>query len=613
MTPPWMRLLDPSDRLTLAYNDYLRMDDAQMGAQRRPRRSVTPPSPPQLSVSAPAATTPAPPVALNSRSIGAGQPPSARPSDSFEMVAYGIRVPVPGFLNLTDTISPYFRRFLFGPQEPRLQVADVNLMTQFRVGSLHFQTGLRYANLVNPALNEVVAYSPAASPVSLHEFGATVGLLDDSWEPSAAANPNRQSNFYFDRGGPTSTWIRASVLSFEGGNPSDSHSPIFQLGLGHLSPLFTFGGGAFEGRCNILPTEFLFSFGGANIDAPMTPASASRTESDLLPRIQTGAFSCEAWFLPNGGRLGRPRRPAMMSNAEFYESLLGDAFDFTSAALRAEIVNDGIPAMGALVTSPTNDRRTVTDVSSLFTFPLLEITAQSSVMAGTLGVWAGRTAGRWNRMQPTHRVVSTAQSILLGSLGLGGLLFSSSGSNVLRTMAPSLITSQAYQWLRRNLYHIEERFLPTFFDIGLGVLASVGILFSTNLAGQTRSPRCAETPFFPGGVPALCAGALAGQRGYDAERDGFNEIAYRTVDIHTASVAALSALVTVALGPSLVPSENNTSRANPPTAQTTSAQAFRDGFPPLRVWTNPYRPILRSVRFTALPDNGLALFLTGDL
>lgn len=41
MNPP-LRLLDPSYRLTLAYNDYPRVDDAQIGAQRRRRVTSTP-------------------------------------------------------------------------------------------------------------------------------------------------------------------------------------------------------------------------------------------------------------------------------------------------------------------------------------------------------------------------------------------------------------------------------------------------------------------------------------------------------------------------------------------------------------------------------------------
>lgn len=554
MTPPWLRLLDPSNRLTISINGHEGPLLAQnLIERRRPRRGAA---------AAPTQTAPVetPPAAVTTQANPPGTGPAAPVTTTAQASNPTLQAAQQGFRAFGLRLPP-----LLGVLENGgllTQQYGVQLQTQYRAGNFNLLGGLGYSYHNLGETSSVGALSSRSEAVNLHEVGATFGLEDSFWDPRRSSAVYAGGDGYLGAGGPSSTWLRASVLTFTGGHPTQAHNPIFQFSLGNTSSLATGGFGNFEFRLGIT-NEVRFSSSGAAIEGLV-----DRNEGDLLSNNALGAVSIDAWYYPQG-RMATLQAPNTLTDAELVRGLAADGVNLVTGAMRSALVMEASQGLALLANSTPMDRRTPSDVATISLLPRADIAIQSSIIGWSFAARGAEVARNWNRMTDTQQRITAIESGILGGAGLLSLLIFSPGDNFARGMSSGLITSQAYQWLgvlTRNTG--DWRWLV---HGGSAVLGLVGFFTSNALAGTSHPEGCEGGPFSRS-VIGICDGALGGVRGFNSESSGFVRDIHRTADWNSAAMALLGGTFNFALGGER---SSSASSANGSTATTRRNSAIR--------------------------------------
>lgn len=521
MTPPWMRLLDPSDRLTLAYNDYLRMDDAQMGAQRRPRRSVTPPPPPTTpSAQAPQAN----PVVSQSQTSFSQQETqtvSRSPSlDSENSTAWWRRFSLNGSvfntlvgggdLNARLALEPNVLPALLNPF---CSSGDVSLIYRHPLQSTHLLLGGFYSLRDSGALREVALSGSSSTPPAFHSFGVQLGLEENTWNPRmrVAMGRNSRSGVYGGLGGSTSTWLRASLNLFTGGQASQEHSPLFQISVGNSTPVVTLGVPLYDGTylqasLSFFNSEarFVPSNSGALVRAGMGSTVPARYESEYVPPVETQIVSLQISLRGSAPDFNQASL-TQMDNMEFTRLMISGAVVYYDSACRAVLTREAYEASQLLQTAIARNPRVAVDAERVLKLAGSEILDHTLIMGAAFGSLGANITRNWYRMNDWQQGVSL--SLLLGgaALGLGGFAFYHQGENELRVMAPAMIFAPAQ--LLTLFIPRTSNMARNFTNGGIALIGTIGVLASSpSLVGGDSSAfdwNTASATLFNGAMNSL--------------------------------------------------------------------------------------------------------------
>ena len=436
-----MRLLDPSDRLTLAYNEF-----PLLLAQRRHRTSVSPlviPATRSVPV-APVLPEPNPDHPISS-ALNSVAPTTTQASTSgWRRLSLNIsgfaQFPGGGDLNASAAADSDRLRGLVDSMG-----GDVSVTYRHPLQSTNLLFGGFYSLRNGGSLREVSLPSSSSDPVALHSIGAQVALEENTWNPSMRVlmGQNSRSRIYGGLGGSASTWLRASINMFNGGQLSQAHSPIVQISVGNSVPLATlgcpfFGGTYLQASLSLFNSEArLFTSSGALVRASSGSGIPARYEGDYVPPVETQLISLQLTLRGEAPNFNQASA-TQMDNVEFSRLLISGAVVYYDSARRAILTREAYEASELLQSSIGRSPRLALDADPVLRLTGTEIMDHSLMIGSGFGSWGANITRNWHRMNETQKIISLSWLGAGSAVGLGSIAFFHQGENELRVMAPAM-------------------------------------------------------------------------------------------------------------------------------------------------------------------------------